>query len=120
VGTVMSIYFISKDAGDLWNPASVAGRLFFEQAESVARTIGVATGLGAIVSDEVVVDKENFIPFAEAFANFLLRTGPRSGGRMLLEGCFSIVGALAYKLGATTLDDPAIAGLIANGRRVVG
>jgi len=66
------------------------------------------------------VDKEKLILFAEAFAKFLLRTDPTSGGRVLLEGCFSIVGALAYKLGATTLDDAAIAGLIANGRRAVG
>jgi Family of unknown function (DUF6086) len=121
VGATMSIYFISKDAGDLWNPASVTGRIFCEQVESIGRVIGIATGLGAIVSDEVSVDKKKFLLFAEAFAQFLLRTDPSSGGRMLLDGCFSIVGAVACKLGAPPpLDDAAIAGLIANGRRVIG
>ncbi|NMO20002.1 hypothetical protein HPC49_21955 [Pyxidicoccus fallax] len=116
----MSIYFMTPNKRDVWNPASVTGRLFCEQVESVARLLDVESGLGAVVSDEVVVNDEKFVSFVQSFAERLLRTSAESGAYLLLEGCFSIAGALAVKLGARLPDDDTIATLVSEGRRIVG
>ncbi len=116
----MSIYFMTASRQDVWNPASATGRLFCDQVESVARLLEVESGLGAIVSDEVVVNDEKFVSFVQSFAERLLRTSAESGAYRLLEGCFSIAGALALKLGARLPEDDTVARLVSEGRRIVG
>jgi Family of unknown function (DUF6086) len=120
VGEVMSIYFVAPNGLDVWNPSSLTGRLFCDQVESVSRLLGIESGLGTIVSDEVAVNDEKFMSFAQSFAGLLLRTDPESGAYRLLEGCFCVVGALAAKLGARLPDDRAITRLVSNGHRIVG
>ena len=64
----MSIYFVTSDGRDLWNPSSFTAQLFCDQAESIARHLGVDSGLGPIVSDAVVVSELSFVSFAQSFA----------------------------------------------------
>lgn len=97
----MSVYFCTVDEQDLWNPATIVARLFRDQVESVARVLGIESGLGEIVSDEVVVDKVKFEAFMAAFSGLMLRTAPESGVHSLMGGCFEIVLALGDKLGGT-------------------
>jgi hypothetical protein len=56
----MSVYFIADDRRGLWNPASDTARLFHDQCTSVARMLGVESGLAPIISDEVIVDAETW------------------------------------------------------------
>jgi len=116
----MSIYFIAKDGHDLWNPAAVTARLFWDQAESVGRIISIETGLGPIISDEVIVDDARFKLFVGAFADFILKLDRESGGRALAETCFGIAGALAQKLGGISFSELELVRLIEGGRRIVG
>jgi hypothetical protein len=61
-GNTVSILFLANGAR-LWNPSNVPGRLFKGQAEVVAAALGLSSGLGEIVEDEVVVD----LPLLERF-----------------------------------------------------
>ena len=116
----MSIYFVTSDGRDLWNPSSFTAQLFCDQAESIARHLGVDSGLGPIVSDAVVVSELSFVSFAQSFAVQLSQVDPESGAHVLLEGCFSIVGALAAKLGVEWSHHEATARLVSDGARLVG
>ena len=81
----MSIYFVTSDGRDLWNPSSFTAQLFCDQAESIARHLGVDSGLGPIVSDAVVVSELSFVSFAQSFAVQLSQVDPESGAHALLE-----------------------------------
>jgi hypothetical protein len=115
----MSIYFVTKDGRDLWNPASLTARLFHNQAESVAKLIPSETGLGPIVSDEVILDEARFALFAKAFAGFILKMDRRSGAWALSENCFGMVAALAEKSGGAVFNDVELLPLVERGRRIL-
>lgn len=116
----MSIFFVTNEGNEIWNPASDTARLFCDQVASIARLLSVETGLGAIISDEVIVDAAQFKAFAAAFSGFMLRLQPDGKAWLLVAGCFSFVGALAERLGAQPVVEPELTRLIANGIRVIG
>ncbi len=96
----MSIFFVTNEGNDIWNPGRVTAQMFCAQVTSIAREVGVESGLGAIISDQVIVDVEKFKAFAVAFAKYMLCLQPNDKAWTLLAGCFSFVGALAERLGA--------------------
>jgi hypothetical protein len=115
----MSIYFTLNEQ-DFWNPGRVTAQMFCGQVALVARELGMESGLGAIISDEVKVEAEQFKTFAAAFAEYMTHLQPGGKAWLLVAGCFTLVGALAQRLGAAPPIAPELAKLVADGVRVIG
>lgn len=117
----MSIYFVDGNEHDLWNPSSIVARAFVSQAFFVAKELGVTSGLGEIVSDEVVVDPEALYRFGEEFAEFLSSFAEDSKTAVLLGGCFAIVLGLNEMLSQpVAFDSPQLLRYAELGRNLVG
>lgn len=117
----MSVFFIASDGRDVWNPASEAARVFLEQATMMARILGIDSGLGPLVSDEVVIDEARFAKFGSAFAKRMLEYPDGTCFHALMGGCFSVVLGLGCELGLPApSDDSRVGRYEREGRRLVG
>lgn len=101
----MSLYFTSRER-DIWNPASETGRLYCEQVASIAKELGVESGLGPVISDEVEIDEGVFVAFVQAALALCLTLGAGALSGLLILPSLAISVALAEQLGSADL--PAI------------
>ena len=81
----MSVMF-SVDGTSVWWPASEVGRLFKRQADAVAASLGIPSGLGDLFADEVVIDLPVFEEFVRQLADQY--TTPYYVVKTLIEGVF--------------------------------
>jgi hypothetical protein len=98
----MSLYFTSNDR-DVWNPASGTGRLYSDQVASLARELGVESGLAPVISDEVKIDETVFVAFVQAGLAFSLQLGADSLPRALVSPVLAVSVALVETLGSAAL-----------------
>jgi hypothetical protein len=117
----MSIFFVTRDGDDLWNPASAKALAFHAQAAAVGALLGLETGLGPIVSDECVVEAAAFGAFEAAFVARVLGELERPTRDDELDRTFSIVLALGEALGLTRPSrDPRLEPFLSEGRARIG
>lgn len=79
----MSVMF-SVDGTSVWWPASKVGQLFKRQADAVAASLGIPSGLGDLFADEVVIDLPVFEEFVMRLADQY--TTPYYVVKSLIEG----------------------------------
>jgi hypothetical protein len=106
----VSVYFLANEK-DLWNPGFLAARFFCDAVASISGMLGIESGLGPILSDEVVVDPVALHAFALQMRELLLNRDPTSATRVMLSGTFAIVVALdvaATEGGGSFLTDPSL------------
>ena len=87
----MSVFFLSSEGEDAWNPSSDVAEVFLAQADTVARLLKIESGLGPIRGDEVIIDGSRFAAFGAAFARRMLQSADDSAMHKLLGGCFAII-----------------------------
>jgi hypothetical protein len=114
----MSIFFLSPNGDDVWNPASDVARVFHAQVESVADLLGVESGLGAIKSDEIAIET---MTFGSALAARIEAYREDSCFVALVGNAFAIALALQDVLGLELQTEaPRIARYRALGHELVG
>ncbi len=69
----MSVYFIVGDR-EIWNPASRAGVLFYDQMRTLEKLAEHPCGLTSSVSDEYAIDPRLLTAFVDAVFNYLGHT----------------------------------------------
>jgi hypothetical protein len=117
----MSIFFLSPNGDDVWNPASDVARVFHAQVESVADLLGVESGLGAIKSDEIAIETMKFCAFGSALAARIEAYREDSCFVALVGNAFAIALALQDVLGLELQTEaPRIARYRALGHELVG
>lgn len=117
----MSIYFSVGDGRDVWNPSSEVARVFLAQTEVMAHYLAMDSGLGPVVSDEVIIDTMRFAAFTSAFTQRMLEYADDSCFHALMSGCFSIVLGLRNQLHMSTpTNDPRIVQYARAGDTLVG
>nr|WP_269461024.1 DUF6086 family protein [Actinoplanes derwentensis] len=102
----MSQFFEDAAGVTLWNPANRVAGLFMRTTEAVGGLVSLPSGVGAMVSDECVIDVDVFVVFVEA----LVREYRSSGHpvfRSLLEGWLATAVVMVWRAGRElpALDD---------------
>jgi hypothetical protein len=93
----VSVMF-SVNGTSLWFPGNKSGRLFKAQAEAVAASYGIPSGIGELYADEYVID----LPVLEKFVQTLARQYDHHGIlyiNSLIEGVLGISYVLVERAG---------------------
>jgi hypothetical protein len=83
----MSILF-RTDHTRVWNPSNTPGRLFKDQAEAVADALGLSSGLGELIEDEIVID----LPVFEEFLRKLVEQYDHRGHFIIMSLTAGVLG----------------------------
>jgi hypothetical protein len=83
----MSILFLA-DHIRVWNPSNTPGRLFKGQTEVVAEALGLTSGLGELIEDEIVID----LPVLEEFLRKLVEQYDHRGHFIVMSLIAGVLG----------------------------
>ena len=106
----MSIIIYATSGQTIWEPSLDVAKLFVEHARLLEPLCGVLSGVGPVVSDEVVIDPHQFGRFLQAGGRLLEQSnsGPLHA---LVSGFLTLGGGLYRRMTGREPDLPAGLGL---------